>query len=129
MIPMHLMIQRQRLKLFGHFFRMKDDRQLKQLLFEEIDGVGFIGRPNMKWIDCINEDLKTFNISNHPKEEWQKIRDLALDRVKWKSLIEGEGIDLAVIQLMAKNRDRRKKRMIREGIFPAQYDVVENMEF
>jgi len=81
-IPLHLMIQRKRLKLFGHFIRMKDDTQLKQLLFGEIDGVGFIGRPYMKWIDCINEDLKTFNISNHPKEEWQKIRDLALDRVK-----------------------------------------------
>ena len=33
MIPMHLMIQRQRLKLFGHIGRMKDDRQVKQLLF------------------------------------------------------------------------------------------------
>ena len=39
MIPMHLMIQRQRLKLFGHIIRIKDDRQLKQLLFGEIDGV------------------------------------------------------------------------------------------
>jgi hypothetical protein len=54
-IPMRLMIQRQRLKLFGHIGRMKDDRQVKQLLFWEIDGVRFIGRPNMKWIDCINE--------------------------------------------------------------------------
>ena len=43
--------------------------------------------------------------------------------------MEGEGIDLAVIQWMAKNRDRRKKRMIRQGIFPAQYDIVENKEF
>ena len=49
----------------------------------------FRGRPNLQWIDCINEDLKTFNISNNPKEEWQKIRDLVLDRVKWKSFIEG----------------------------------------
>ena len=55
MIPIHLMIQRQRLKLFGHIVRKKDDRQVKQLLFEEIDGVRLIGRPNMKWIDCINE--------------------------------------------------------------------------
>jgi len=30
MIPMDLMIQRQRLKLFGHIVRKKDDRQLKQ---------------------------------------------------------------------------------------------------
>ena len=77
MIPMHLMIQRQRLRLFGHIIRMKDDRQVKQLLFGEIDGVRFIGRPNMKWIDCINEDLETFNISNNPKEECQKIRDIS----------------------------------------------------
>jgi hypothetical protein len=33
------------------------------------------------------EDLKTFNISNNPKEEWQKIRGDALDRFIWKSLI------------------------------------------
>ena len=52
----------------------------------------------MQWIDCIIEDLKTFNISNNPKEEWQKIRDLALDRVKWKSFMEGEVMDLALIQ-------------------------------
>jgi len=96
------MIQRQRLKLFGHIIRMKDDRQLKQLLFGEIDGVRFRGRPNMQWIDCIIEDLKTFNISDNPKEEWPKIRDLALDRVRWKSFMEGEGMDLAVIQWMAK---------------------------
>ena len=38
-------------------------------------------------------------------------------------------MDLAVIQWMAKNRERRKKRMIRQGIFPAQYDIVENKEF
>jgi len=72
-IPMHLMIQRKRWKLFGRIVRMKDDRQLKQLLFGEIDEVRFGGGPNMQWIDCIIEDLKTFNISNNPKDEWTKI--------------------------------------------------------
>jgi len=71
MIPMHLMIQRQRLNLFGHIVRKKDDRQVKQLLFGEIDRVRFSSRPNMQWIDCINDELKTFNISDNPKEEWQ----------------------------------------------------------
>ena len=123
------MMQRQRLKFFGHIIRMKDDRQLKQLLFGEIDGVRFRGRPNMQWIDCISEDLKTFNFSNNPKEEWPKIRELALDRVKWKSLMEGVGMNLVVIQWMAKNSDRRKKRIIRQGIDLVQCDLVENMEF
>jgi len=71
MIPMRLMIQRQRLKLFGHIIRMEDNRQLNQLLFGEIDGVRFRGGLNMQWIDCIIEDFKTFNISNNTKEEWQ----------------------------------------------------------
>jgi hypothetical protein len=122
------MIQRQ-VKLFGYIIRMKDDRQLKQFLFGEIDRVRFRGRPNMQWIDCIIEDLKTFNISNNPKEEWTKIGNFTLDQVKCKSFLEGEGMDLAVIQWMAKNRDRRKKRMIRQGIVPVQCDIVENMEF
>jgi len=43
MISMHLMIQRQRLKLFGHIIRMKDERQVKQSLFGEIDAVRFRG--------------------------------------------------------------------------------------
>ena len=111
-IPLHLMMQRERLKLFGRIARMKDDRQLKQLLFGEIDDVRFGGRPNMHWIDCIIEDLRTFSISNNPKEEWTKIRYFALDRVRWKSFMEGEGMDLAVIQWMARNRERRKKKMI-----------------
>ena len=130
MILIHLMMQRKRLKLFGRIVRMKDDRQVKQLLllFGEIDGVRCGGRPNMQWIDCITKDLKTFN-SNNPKEEWKKIGNFTLDQVKCKSFVEGEGIDLAVIQWMAKNRDRRKKRMIRQGIFPVQCDIVENMEF
>ena len=54
MMPMNLMIQRQRLKLFGNIVRMKDDRQVKQLLLGEIDGSGFIGRPNMQWIVLLN---------------------------------------------------------------------------
>ena len=43
--------------------------------------------------------------------------------------MEGEGIDLAVIQWMVKNRDRRKKRMIRQGIVSVQCYIVENMNF
>jgi len=93
MIPMHLTIQRQRFKLFGHIIRMKDDRQVKQLLFGEIDGVRFRSRTNMQSIHCNIEDLKAFDIGNNPKEEWKESRDVALDRVQWKSFMEGEAMD------------------------------------
>ena len=67
------MIQRQRLKLFGHIIRMNDDRQVKQLLFGEIDGVRFIGRPNMQWIDCIIEDLKLLTSVTIRRRSGQKL--------------------------------------------------------
>jgi len=38
-------------------------------------------------------------------------------------------MDLAVIQWMAKNRERRKKRTIRQGTVPVQCYIVENMNF
>ena len=63
----------------------------------------------MQWIDCIIDDLKTFNISNNPKKESPKIRNLALDRVKWKSFMEGEGMDLALIQWMAKIKSGERR--------------------
>jgi hypothetical protein len=43
--------------------------------------------------------------------------------------MEGEGMDLAVTPWMAKNRERRKKRKIRQGIVPVQCDIVENIDF
>ena len=43
--------------------------------------------------------------------------------------MEGEGKDLAVLQWMAKNSDRRKKKMIRKGIVLVQCDIMENMNF
>ena len=58
-----------------------------------------------------------------------KIRGLALDRVEWKSFTEGEGMVLAVIQWMEKNRERRKQKIVRKGIVPEQCDVAESKEF
>ena len=43
--------------------------------------------------------------------------------------MERDGMDLAVIQWMAKNRERRKKRTIRQGVVPVQCYIVENMNF
>ena len=38
-------------------------------------------------------------------------------------------MDLAVIQWMAKRRERRKGRMIRQNIVPVQCEIAENMKF
>jgi hypothetical protein len=42
---------------------------------------------------------------------------------------EVEGIDLVVNQWMVKNRDQRKKKIMRQGIDPVLFGIVENIEF
>ena len=43
--------------------------------------------------------------------------------------MEGEGMDSAVIKWMAKNREQRQLRMIRQGKVLVQCDIVENKDF
>ena len=54
MLPIHLMIQSQRLKLFARIIRMPADRDLR-VLFGEMEGIRFRSRPNTQWIDNIIE--------------------------------------------------------------------------
>jgi len=44
-------------------------------------------------------------------------------------MMEGEGIDLAVVHWMEKNRERKKLKMIRQGVVPVQCDIIENVDF
>ena len=53
---------------------MPADRDLK-VLFGEMEGTRFRGRPNTQWIDNIIEDMKTFKIGDNPKEEWTRIKE------------------------------------------------------
>jgi len=128
MIPMSIMIQKQRLKLLGHIVRMNDDRDIKKVLFGEIEGKRLQGKPANQWIDNIVEDLREFGISGNPKEDWTTVKELIEDRKNWQKKLEDGEVE-AVNNWMNGHRERRKQRMIREGKIPETCVTIEGMDF
>lgn len=57
------------------------------------------------------------------------MKEVALNRDKWRGYMEGQGMDLAIAQWMQDNRVRRARRMNRKGTSPIDCDIVEGMDF
>jgi len=71
-------IRQIRMRWFGHVTRMEDDNQVKKVMCMEISGKRSRGRPERRWSDNIQSDLKEFGL---------KEKD-ARNRVKWRRSIQ-----------------------------------------
>jgi hypothetical protein len=71
-------IKKARLRWFGHVERMSEDRVIKKLYMSKPEGRS-VGRPKMRWLDDVEEDLRKMRISG-----W---RGNARIRDEWKSVL------------------------------------------
>jgi hypothetical protein len=55
-------IKVRRLQWAGHVVRMPDDRTVKTVFVGKTDGSRKAGRPNLRWLDCIENDLKLVGV-------------------------------------------------------------------
>jgi hypothetical protein len=51
-------IKVRRLERAGHLVRMPDDRTVKKAFLGKLGGRRNVGRPKLRWLDCIENDLK-----------------------------------------------------------------------
>jgi hypothetical protein len=56
-------IKKARLRWLGHVERMSDDRVIKKLYMSKPEGRRSVGRPKMRWLDDVEEDLRKMRIS------------------------------------------------------------------
>jgi hypothetical protein len=56
-------IKKVRLRWLGHVERMSDDTVIKKLYMNKPEGRSSIGRPKMRWLDDVEEDLRMMRIS------------------------------------------------------------------
>ncbi|KAJ4438800.1 hypothetical protein ANN_14752 [Periplaneta americana] len=68
-------LQPQKLEWVGHLIRMEDERMAKMILTGTLEGKRDRGRPRLRWLDCIEEDLRKVGI-----RRWRK---RAEDRSDW----------------------------------------------
>jgi hypothetical protein len=60
-------IKVRRLECAGHLVRMCDDRTVKKVFLGKPDGRREAGRPKLRWLDCIENDLKWMGV-----KRWRK---------------------------------------------------------
>jgi hypothetical protein len=69
-----------RLKWADHLVRMSDDWTVKKVFLGKPDGGRKVGRPKLRWIDCIENDLKLMGIKGRRKK--------AEDRSVWAVIVK-----------------------------------------
>jgi hypothetical protein len=72
-------LKKARLRWLGHVERMSEDRVIKKRYMSKPEGRRIVGRPKMRWLDDVEEDLRTMRISG-----W---RGKARSRDDWKSVL------------------------------------------
>ena len=72
------MDKRQRISWLCHLERMEEDRMLKKILTQELEGTRRRGRPRKRWKEEVERDLQVLAV-----RRW---RELAADREKWKDI-------------------------------------------
>jgi hypothetical protein len=72
-------IKKARLRWLGHVEMMSEDRVIKKLYMSKPEGRRSVGRPKMRWLDDMEEDLRRMRISG-----W---RGKARRRDEWKSVL------------------------------------------
>jgi hypothetical protein len=55
-------IKARRLEWAGHLVRMSDDRTVKKVFLGEPDGRRKARRPKLRWLDCIENELKAMDV-------------------------------------------------------------------
>ena len=78
-------IKAHRLRWLGHVERMGQHRVLKKVLNMKPEGSRSVGRPRQRWLDSVENDLRSLSIRNwrrlaSSREEWRRqVVDKALN--------------------------------------------------
>ena len=81
--PITSYVRSQRMRWAGHVARKPDDQLVKQVLLGTPYGRRPVGRPRLRWNDCLMADLRLLQV-----REPQRWMDAAQDRRAWRLLVD-----------------------------------------
>ena len=88
LLPVRRVVQRNRLRWFGHVIRMDNDNRVQKCMTLEVNGRRNRGRPKKTWEQVIASDLRELGIT----------RSLAQDRLNWRKTIVMNGLTHASME-------------------------------
>jgi hypothetical protein len=66
-------IRSQRIRWLGHVERMEDNAMLKRVLIGRLHSKRRKGRPRMRWLDDVENDLKGWKEKMTNREQWRLV--------------------------------------------------------
>jgi hypothetical protein len=69
------------LRWLGHLYRCEKSNPCKKLTYTKPEGVRERGRPPVRWMDAVEQDLHTLGIRGR--------ENIALDRSRWRGIVKG----------------------------------------
>jgi len=71
-------IRKGRLRWLGHVERMSEERVVKGLYQNTPEGSRSVGRPRLRWMDDVTEDLRRMGVTNwsiraHRRDDWKMV--------------------------------------------------------
>jgi len=71
-------IKKGRFRWLGHLERMSEERVVKRLHQNTPEGSRGLGRPRLRWIDDVREDLRRMGVTNwriraHRRDDWKVV--------------------------------------------------------
>ena len=71
-------IKKGRFRWLGHVERMSEERVVKRLYQNTPEGSRSVGRPSLRWMDDVREDLRmmgvtTWRIRSHRRDDWKTV--------------------------------------------------------
>jgi hypothetical protein len=71
-------IKKGRLRWLGHVERMSEERAVKRLYQNIPEGSRNVGRPRLRWMDHVREDLRRMGVTNwriraHRRDDWKAV--------------------------------------------------------
>ena len=75
-----------RLRWYGHVMRMKDDNEVKKVMYMKVPGKRPVGRPKARWMERIVKDMKELKITEDDTQDrrfWRS-RIRATDPTQWE---------------------------------------------
>jgi hypothetical protein len=129
-LPMSIMISRNRLSWFGHVLRMNEDRLPKRILLSRLclDNGKKVTLGNEKsYSRCVIDDSVIFNVVRQqmPDEKladfitrrWETLLTLAKDRDMWRKKVKCDGIEYAMNHWYINECAASNKRHRADGVY------------
>jgi hypothetical protein len=74
------MVTAARLRRLGHLYRTEELNPCKILTFSKPIGTKKKGRPSVRWMDNVQQDLQTLGVRN-----W---KETVSDRIRWRGIVK-----------------------------------------